>query len=250
MELKCPNCGALIPAENINIQELLAVCSQCNHIFEFNRSVVARKRKPTDLNPPKRLRIYEEDDRLELSYRAVLGPGPKFGLIMSALGSIFFSIMLVGAAPDGAPPPVLLFISLLAVTMWYLVAVLLTTTTQIIADEDRLEIQSGPLPFPISDDKNLRMRDVKRIFFEQGVEAWPPGVPSHHVYAELQDGSRVTLVTSLPYVYAYYIARALEGFLHPVVDNDTAVGEESEMAESSDELNALDMPAFRQDRSG
>jgi hypothetical protein len=120
----------------------------------------------------------------------------------------------------------------LAFMMSYLVAAFLTTTTQITADNDRLEIQSGPLPFPISDDKSLRLRGVKRVFFEQTLEAWPPGVPAHHVYAELQDGSRVTLVTSLPYDHAHYIARVLEEFLHPVGADDRGVSEEDDAIES------------------
>jgi uncharacterized Zn finger protein len=35
MGLKCPVCGAAIPAENINIQEMVALCDQCGHVFSF-----------------------------------------------------------------------------------------------------------------------------------------------------------------------------------------------------------------------
>jgi hypothetical protein len=253
MELKCRNCGALIPAENINIQELLAVCSRCNHVFEFNRSAVARKPKPHKLKPPARLRVYEDDDRLELSYRLVLGPGPRFGLIMSTIGAVALPLIIIGAARDGAPALILLFFGLLAFVMWYLIAAFLTTTTRISADENQLEIQSGPLPFPASDDKSLRIHDVKRVFFEQTLEAWPPGMPTHHVYAELQDGSRVTLVTSLPYDHAHYIARVLEEFLHPVGADDLDVSEEDDVIESAyeslDDSLSEDVLTFHQDQS-
>jgi hypothetical protein len=253
MELKCRNCGALIPAENINIQELLAVCSQCNHVFEFSRSAVARKPKPHKLKLPERLRVDEDDDQLALSYRLALSPGAKFGLIMLTIGAVALPLLLVAAARDGAPVLFLLLFGLLAFVVWYLIAVFLTTTTQITVDENQLEIQSGPLPFPISDDKSLRVRDVKRVYFEQTLEAWPPGMPTHHVYAELRDGSRVTLVTSLPYDHAHYIARVLEEFLHPGDADDLEAGEENDVIESSheslDDSLPQDVLTFRRDRS-
>ena len=35
MALHCPHCGTEIPSENINIQGMVALCSDCNHVFNF-----------------------------------------------------------------------------------------------------------------------------------------------------------------------------------------------------------------------
>ena len=39
MKIKCEKCGAEIGAENINIQEMAAVCSKCNNIFKIQNLV-------------------------------------------------------------------------------------------------------------------------------------------------------------------------------------------------------------------
>ncbi len=97
MQLKCPNCSAPILAENINIQEMVAVCSECDHVFEFSRSAVARKAKRRKLKPPNRVRVYEDDERLELSYWLVFGPGPKFAMVISLIALVFYGAIMVGA---------------------------------------------------------------------------------------------------------------------------------------------------------
>ena len=85
MALQCPICGSTIPAENINMQKTLALCSPCNHIFDFSENALTRKKKRRDVRPPERLHIVEDDDQLELSHRFVLGPGPKFGFLMFSI---------------------------------------------------------------------------------------------------------------------------------------------------------------------
>jgi hypothetical protein len=210
MALNCPNCGAEIPAENINIQETLALCDQCNHVFNFKGLVAARKGKPHVGTPPKRLQIQEDDDRLDLSYRLVFGPGPKFGGVMASIGAVMLSVLLPTMISRGEPAGAILFLGMFMVVAWYLVAVFLTTTTRVHLDEDTLHVQSGPLPFPIKDDKTLNASDIARIFYKESVEVMPSGMPAHNVQAELTDGSQRSVVTSLPRDHAYYIARILD----------------------------------------
>jgi hypothetical protein len=213
MQLRCQHCGAPIPAENINIQELVALCNECQHVFGFSKSVVARQTKHRKLKPPKRVRVYEDDKRLELSYWLVFGPGPKLGIVMSLIAVIAYGAMFVGAWEGRASAPPLLVLGLLVALFVYLEAVFLTTTTGISVDMDRIVVSSGPLPFPIKDDKTLSVHDISRVLFERTTESWPPFVPTHSVYAELRDGERLPVVTSLPREYARYIAYTLDGYL-------------------------------------
>jgi hypothetical protein len=248
MELKCRNCGAPIPAENINIQEMLAVCPACNHVFEFDRGAVARKTKHRIPKRPARLHVYEEDDQLELSYRLVFGAGPTFGLVMCSIGAVVSSILFVGAIRGGEPPGPVLLIGALACVLGYMLAVFVSTTTQIIADEDSLEVISGPIPFPNSDDKRLNSHEIARVYAEPSMTSWA----DHHVYAELHDSSRITLVTSLPYAHAHYIALMLQNYLHSA-DEEYEDEEAADMidsdAESADDSPAA-VPTYRERRSG
>jgi predicted Zn finger-like uncharacterized protein len=220
MQLQCPHCSAPIQAENINIQEMLAVCSECHHVFEFSRSAVARKAKGRKLKPPNRVRVHEDDECLELSYWLVFGPGPKFGMVMSLIALVVYGAMLIGAWRGNASAPPLLVIGLLMLLFAYLEAVFLTTTTRISLDADQVAVTSGPLPFPLKDDKTLSVHDVARVFSKRATEAMPPFLPTHNVYAELHDGEEVPVVTSLPREYARYIAATLDDYLHAPESGD------------------------------
>jgi hypothetical protein len=228
MQLTCQHCGAPIPAENINIQELVALCNECYHVFGFSKSAVARQAKHRKLKPPKRVRVYEDDKRLELSYWLVFGPGSKFGIVASLIAIVAYGAMFIGAWNGNSSALPLLLLGLLVALFAYLEAVFLTTTTGISLDMDEMAVSSGPLPFPIKDDKTLSIHDIVRVFFERTTESWPPFVPTHNVYAELQDAERLPVVTSLPREYARYIAYTLDDYLHALegesVHEDTDAG--------------------------
>jgi hypothetical protein len=253
MQLKCSHCSALIPAENINIQELVALCNECQHVFGFSKSVVARKTKHRRLEPPKRVRVHEDDEHLELSYWLVFGPGPKFGIVMSVIAIVAYAAMFIAAWKGNSPAPPLLVLGLLVVLFAYLEAVFLTTTTSISVDVDELTVASGPLPFPIKDDKTLSVHDVARVFFQRTTESWPPFVPTHNVYAELRDGEIVPVVTSLPREYARYMAYTLDDYLR--VSQDGHVGEDTDAGNdtaepAADLLSPEDTQAAGVGRSG
>jgi hypothetical protein len=218
VELKCPNCGEFIPAENINIQEMVALCGKCQHVFAFTRSAIARKAKRRIPPRPERVLVHVDDDGLELSYRLVFGSGAKFGLVMATFGAVVSTILLVSASLSHEPPSLQFFFTLLALIFSYAAAVGVTTTTTITADTQHLYVRSGPLPFPIKDDKTLSTADITRVSFEETYQSNSPLPPSYNVYAELQDGARISVVTSLPRAHAQYIAATLDDYLHQDID--------------------------------
>lgn len=243
MELKCPNCGQTIPAENINIQEMVALCSECHHVFEFTRSTVARKAKRHAPPRPERVQVCADDDWLVLSYRLVFGPGAKFGLAMATLAATVFTIILVGASVNHEPASVRFFLGLLALIFSYAAVAGVTETTTITADHQHLEVSSGPLPFPIKDDKTLNAADITRISFDETYESNSPLPPSYNVYAELTDGARISVVTSLPRPHAQYIAATLDDYLHELTDVGIVESGEDLLGDSAQ----LDLPADEED---
>ena len=229
MELKCTNCGSIILAENINIQKTLAVCAECNHVFDFSNMMLARKAKKRPPKKPERLHVQDVGEQLKLSYRLALSPGAKFGFLMCTIGSIIVPILLISASNEPIPPKTsfFLFFGMIMLAFWYTMAVFLTTKTDIIAAEDALIVKTGPLPFPIKDDKIVDRHDINRVFSKETME-WPPGMPSHNVCMELSDGQEKSLVTALPQEYAFYITRKLDDYLQS--------GEEVDVIESGDEF--------------
>lgn len=215
MKITCRDCGATVPPANINIQEMIALCNDCGNVFELDRRKFARKSKRVIPTPPPRINLHtqDDDDHLALSYRMALGPGPKLGLFASAVGAIFSTTMLIGMIRNGAAGGPIVVVALVLLFMLYLLTVIITTTTHIRADDDTMEISSGPLPFPISDDKTLSTRKIRRIYAEQNIEAFSGGVPANNVYTEMTDSRRVPVVTSLPFDYAHYLALLLDDYV-------------------------------------
>jgi predicted Zn finger-like uncharacterized protein len=211
MMLQCPNCGATVTTDHINIHETLAVCTECNHVFKFDQMVTGRKIKPSRL--PDRLRIHEDSDRLSMSYQLVFGPGARFGLFNSVAG-IVMSLIAIISAIGTRGGLASLGILIVGVICAYMLTVFLTTVTHITLDNDTLKISSGPLPFPQKDSATVNVEDIRRVYYREGPELFPLSmVLTHHLYADLYGGDRVRLITALPRSYAQYIARALEAHL-------------------------------------
>ena len=216
MKITCRDCGATIPAANINIQQMVALCENCNNVFALDQHKFARKSKRVIPKRPPRVKLHTQvdDDHLALSYRLALGPGPKLGLFATSVGSGVLTIMLIGMSRNSATGGEILFVGLLLLCILYLLAIIITTTTTISADDETLRISTGPLPFPVSDDKTLNLREIRRVYVRQTVETFSGGVPANNVYAEMNDSRRVPIVTSLPYDYAHYLALLLDDYLH------------------------------------
>ncbi|MBN1565720.1 MAG: hypothetical protein JXA10_17890 [Anaerolineae bacterium] len=208
MQLKCPVCGAPILAGQINVQELVAVCPACDHVFAFNRETVARKAKARKLKTPARVQARQDDHQLTLAYVRASGAGPKLSLVTTTV----CSLMALGAGSDGAPHGIVMIFAALALLALYTFAVFMTTTTRITADEDSLTVSSGPLPFPIKNDKTLKVETIAQVAFEEAQESFPSSLGAS-VYAELHNGERVNVVTALPHEHARYLAATLDDYL-------------------------------------
>ncbi|NIQ99380.1 MAG: hypothetical protein GTN78_04160, partial [Gemmatimonadales bacterium] len=62
MQLICPNCGARIAAEEVNVQADLARCSACNEVFKASR-LVGDADLSQSLEPPAGSKIEFEADQ-------------------------------------------------------------------------------------------------------------------------------------------------------------------------------------------
>ncbi|MBI5959670.1 MAG: hypothetical protein HY866_13090, partial [Chloroflexi bacterium] len=68
MQIHCENCGTIVPAANINIQEKLAVCPQCGSVFSF-AAHLTRKAPLRKLKRPSKIAVIEEENTLEIGFR-------------------------------------------------------------------------------------------------------------------------------------------------------------------------------------
>ena len=249
MALQCPRCGAAIPAQNINIQETLAVCSHCDHVFHFHNTIPTRKSEQRKVQQPGRLRVHEEENSLELSYRAPLDKGLLAGLTFQAIFLLIFAVVapILGHSLNwhGFPGlPAALGLSVvwlgMSVAIWYSIVYLLTKTTRIRIDAETLAVNTGPLPSPLKGNQSLSRAEVTEIFCEE--TEWSKKRAAldryYQVYAHLADGNRVALIESLPQDFAFYITQELSAALPPEENVEVVPPGDEFYADSSQEIAA------------
>ena len=218
MPLQCPQCGTEIPRENINIQEMVALCSDCNLVFNFRDHLPKRKPKHPQLPLPKRVQVEETEEQLSISYRMTYNGAAMFGFIISAIGSVLLPLAFITilTTKNNIEPVPMIMVGAGILWSWYLLAAFITTTTRITVNEDALAVKTGPLYLPIKDDKVIPADTLTRMYREESTGPFS----SNNVRAELYDGDRLEVVTSLPEEHAIYIARTIDHYLQSGIPDD------------------------------
>ncbi len=233
MRLHCPSCGESVPAERINIQQLVAVCPACDTVFNFQETVLTAGARPRKFKQPDRLHVEESEGRLELRYRWVFGAEEQKGLLV-CLTLTFVPLVMTLATFKGGAPWLFSLLFLIAALYFALLGVAsLVNATRISADEETIRLSRGPLPLlaPGEDwwygERILSRADVVRVTCEQTTESRQKrGIARYyHVCLELADGDTVVWLKALPRDYAFYIAQRLEEFLYGAAPDAALIDE-------------------------
>ena len=92
MQVNCPNCGEKVPAENINIQKMTAVCPACDTVFSFDLPEAETKAKRRKVKQPSKLMI-QDNDTLQMAFQTNFRLDRNEAFISSAMGSICLTVM-------------------------------------------------------------------------------------------------------------------------------------------------------------
>src|SRR5262245_42819467 len=92
MQLICPNCGEPIPASNINIQKLAAVCPACDSVFSFDPEPAPPKIKRQKVKQPQHLELHDADT-LHMMFRTNFRLDKDLAFFSRVAGSVFFTFM-------------------------------------------------------------------------------------------------------------------------------------------------------------
>jgi hypothetical protein len=219
MQLNCQQCGAVIPAENINLDRMIAKCSSCNAVFSFDDqfgSPEKAKRKPKlkyDVPLPDRFTMQDNGFDLTIT-RRWLGPMAFFLTFFTFFWDGIVSFFVCGILSTGNVA-MLLFISIhLLVGIWlaYYTACLYVNKTTITVTSLSLEVKHGPLPYP--GNKNLSSESLKQIYCKQRISSGRSTTVNYEVHAINSDDKDVTLLNGLDQSeQALYIEQEIERFL-------------------------------------
>jgi hypothetical protein len=219
--LHCPTCGAVISGENINVQQLVAVCTACDTVFSFEE-IVAAKDKRRKYKQPDNMTLDDTGPDLRLTYPQKIGREDRQGLAVSVfIASLtgFIGTMMLTA--DDAPKVLAVLMLAFALVFFTTMLAVLFNRKQITVTPDEFHVKQRPVPIPIPGEdwlfgeKRLIAQDVTRVYCEETEDSRKSGGMQryYHVCLGLADGGRVFLVKGLPQAHAFYIMQQVQAYL-------------------------------------
>ncbi len=243
MKLSCESCGALIPADDINLERLVAKCRHCDSVFSFDGRLagrVAPRRRPP---LPKGLAIEKGEPPLpsEPTYRTapVAERGPleitRRWFRPHHLGLLFFCVFWDGflvvwySLGSLMHVPLLFFIfPLLHVAvglgLTYSTLAGLVNRTFIGVADGSLSIRHAPLPW--FGNRSIPVEHLRQLYVRDRVSRGQSGnsTTRWELLAETGDDRTLELVTGLPdRDQAEYLEWAIEEHLG-IEDEPVPVG--------------------------
>src|SRR5690349_18611805 len=200
----CPECGNAIPAEYLNLDDLVAHCPRCKEAFRFEQLAAPARRVPR----PQGLTVVDDGDRRQIARRWFSGrmlPALVFCTIWDGFVVLWWTIAVFHNASQGGEaarwavlaglftlPHVAIGVGLTYVALCYLV----DTTVAEVAD-GRLRVRHGPLPWIGNHD--LDAAEVRRLYCTRTARQRRSGATSYRytVDAALASDRTVTLLTDV-----------------------------------------------------
>ena len=220
-ELTCPNCSTAIPPDRINVQELVAACPACAHVFSF--ASLLSKALPQVPKPegaialPKDFEVRKELSSLYISipWRSVRNKW--FMTIFAALWDLFLIPFIITALSGDTE--VALFISLhfaVAVGITFYVLALWINSTKIRVDDTGIDVRHTPIPVPFTPRHAISTGDVDQFYVEEYVPSRTNGRPdiTFALRVKTKGGKDVRLVPGFTDPSgALYLEQEIEKFL-------------------------------------
>lgn len=221
-KLQCPNCGKDARSEDINVQELVAKCMGCNHVFRFDSDDLPTDGRPSgqrkslgrEPSRPSGITIEEGNfgDLLikrrwfHVSYFFML----FFCIAWDSFLFFWYASALNGNPGNGMDLMAIIFpIAHVAVGVgltYYVFAGFLNTTTIHLQDE-QLTVRHGPVPW--FGKRDLRTDEIESVELEFNYSSNNgPTAGAFHFSVCVQDtdGKQIPLAKGLKTNQAQYIA--------------------------------------------
>jgi hypothetical protein len=222
-QLNCPNCGQLIEAESINLENLVAVCAACNHVFNFAELVQPAtpqiRSDGVHIELPRGFEVRRGMNELliDVKWRNTRG-GKGFFTLFAIVWNLFL-IPFVTMAISTGELQILLFLSLhLIVGISFLIYTLglWLNTTLITVSRKGIDVRHQPIPIPFNPKRQLTASDIQQLYVEEYVPSKTNGRPdiTYAVRYKTQQGEDERLVKGFRNAnHALYIEQEVEKFL-------------------------------------
>jgi hypothetical protein len=239
MQLHCRYCAAEIPAANINLDNLVAKCANCNAVYSIAEEVgvsSGTREKATaapfmrpEVPMPSSVQMEESFDALTIRRRWF--SSQTIGLTLFAVvwnGIILFMFLSMnspGVRISGDPFLGVGLFGLIGIAVLYFTIVSYVNSTTISVSNQTLSIQHGPLP-TFSQNKEYPSADIAQLFCMQKISRGSKGSTTifYELYAILRDQRRELLIGSMyDAQQALYLEQEIERYLR--IENVPVQGE-------------------------
>lgn len=227
MQVVCESCGAVVPAENIDLERMLAKCEACDHVFNCSRQLQGiggtGDRTRGEVAMPKGMQVYRRTNGLRIT-RRWFGPKIIGLLIFCAVWDTFMVVWYTIAITQGIWPMALFGLIHLAVGVgltYFAIAGLFNTTT-ITVMHGSIDIRHAPIPVP---GKDLQADNLAQLYTKRRVSHSNNGTSiTYELRAKQTDGKDIKLLGNLESEeQGLFMENRIEEFLQ--IQDATVAGE-------------------------
>ena len=218
MEILCPTCRQVVPAEDINIKLAIAKCAACSTVFNFGDQVGSPEQtghRRARVPMPKGIKVDESGPDLVIR-RSWWTPVAIFLLFFCGAWDSFL-VFWYSIAFSGRAPWIMIVFPVahvaVGVGLTYFVLCCFLNSTRITVRGGVLKIQHGPLPW--RGNREILEGDIDQIYCKLKERRGRQGTQdTYDVNTVLTDNRKVTLLASLEDEdQALFIEQALEEHL-------------------------------------
>jgi hypothetical protein len=226
--MKCPKCDAVIAADNVNIQALVAKCERCNEVFRVSDQLLPAAKEPAAAEAaarvprPATLVVQEEGD-IRVIRRRWFRPMHLIMLFFCIAWDSFlifwYAMALFGPAPGGAFDVIAVVFPVchvaVGVVLTYTVIAGFLNRSYLGVTAEGLYIRHRPVPW--YGNLNLPIADVREIYVERSYTQQTGNQPVQQMYAlnvVIDDGRAKKLLGGLELPEAQYCAQTLNDWLN------------------------------------
>ncbi|MEM7018176.1 MAG: hypothetical protein AAF512_12655 [Pseudomonadota bacterium] len=201
MQLNCKSCNAQIPAEDVNIDQMVAKCCVCDAVFSFaDQFPDAPPRRPpkTKVGQPKRISIDYASGGLVIArkwFRPLFIFLTFFAIFWDGFMVVWYYIAIT--EQEWVMGAFGTLHALVGIGLTYYVIAGYLNTTFIAVNVRELKITHRPLPFP--GGKKLRSADIRQLFCKEKINRNKNGTyRTYELHALTAQGKRMKLLDGLP----------------------------------------------------
>jgi hypothetical protein len=218
MDIKCPHCGRVIQADDVNVQTSIAKCRDCNAVFGFAAQVGG-----TGFTAPGKRAVDMPDDYTLATEGADLVLVRRwfnwkfmFLLLFCVAWDSFLVFWYVNALKHNGPWLMVVFpIAHVAVGvgLTYFTVAGFVNRTRVTVNQLELRVKHYPLPWP--GNRTLQRQEIDQLFCEEKLNNSRNGSSyTYGVSVVMPGGKRIKLVSGLDTPEdALFLEQKIEGYL-------------------------------------